>query len=1190
MRRTVERILNGQFDYEKGSLDLSLSRIELTLAPGEIYTGSFFIRAVRGKLTEGRVYSSDIRMELIVDSFSGTESEIGYTFSARGLEEGDVSKGEFSIISNQGEYYLPYVVSVMKKNIESSLGSIKNLFHFTNLAKSDWNEAVKLFYSEEFITLFSGTDLRYKKLYLGLSRFYGNEQNVEEFLLSINKKQPVEYIPERTQITIEDPVAIAEECINITRNGWGYTFLNVESDGDFISFTKSTVTDDDFLGNYLSFPVLINPDNLHGGVNFGKIRFFNAYTSFEVNVSVSSEVITKSELSRHLEMLNSSYDMFTYYEAFRTRKIALGTWLTETGRIVDRMREISPDLLYPKLFKAQLLMIEERYNEAKWILDQAENELHDNPDINSPTIWAYYLYLTTLYSREDSYIDTVTDEISKIYSSDPSDWRVGWMLLYLSEEFAVSPSKKWLFIRQQIETGCISPMFFVEAVNMLNANPTLLTNLSDYEIKVINYAVQNELLSDDVCDQFVYLCSKEKEYSKRLWPLLRKCYDMKPDADKLLIICDFLIKGDRRDEEAHDWYELGVLSEVRATRLYEYYMESMDITEDNDIPKMVFLYFSYESNLRRDYAAYLFAKVIAGREEMPDIYENYRDRIERFSVDCISAGLINRDLVTIYKHVYAHAELDKSLADNMVRLLFTHKITVDNPALTKVVVYQSRENVETVYPIENGEAYVPLYTKDFEVMFEDNFSNRYSVSSKYDLEMLMVPGKLASSLIPMIHGNLEFDVYVCECSSETVEINEETRERYANILGDPRIDKEYKSEVRAKLMDYYYDKDRIRELDEVLSELEPMDMTVKERITAERFLVIRGMYDTAIEWVKRFGTESIEIRDLVKLCSKLIYRDEFEPDERLVKIAAAAFFNGKYDEVVLKYLADNYCGMTKDLRKIFKACENFNLDTYKMCENLILQMLYTGYFVSERMEVYKKYVQGGGNSDIKLAFLSKCSFDYFVKETIMEQDVFTELTKAHLRGEPIQTVSMLAYLKYYSENPMKVGETESPIIEEYLTKLINQGIYMSFFKNFLDERGIELSRFSDKTIIEYKTDPGRRVFIHYIIEGDDEENGEYVTEEMRDMYGGVHAKAFVLFFGENLLYYITEENDEGEEFLTESASIQKSDISREIADSCFNAINDIVIAKTLRDYDTVDNLLYDYYKHDHVVKNMFTIL
>ena len=59
----------------------------------------------------------------------------------------------------------------------------------------------------------------------------------------------------------------------------------------------------------------------------------------------------------------------------------------------------------------------------------------------------------------------------------------------------------------------------------------------------------------------------------------------------------------------------------------------------------------------------------------------------------------------------------------------------------------------------------------------------------------------------------------------------------------------------------------------------------------------------------------------------------------MIKIAARAFSQGKYDEVILKYLADNYHGMTKDIRKIFKAAENFDLDTYQMCENLILQML-----------------------------------------------------------------------------------------------------------------------------------------------------------------------------------------------------------------------------------------------------------
>ena len=145
---------------------------------------------------------------------------------------------------------------------------------------------------------------------------------------------------------------------------------------------------------------------------------------------------------------------------------------------------------------------------------------------------------------------------------------------------------------------------------------------------------------------------------------------------------------------------------------------------------------------------------------------------------------------------------------------------------------------------------------------------------------------------------------------------------------------------------------------------------------------------------------------------------------------------------------------------------------------------------------------------------------------------------------------------------------------------------MSFFKEFL---AIEprLLGFTDKTVIEYKTEPNRRVYIHYIIENDDDTGGEYITEEMPDIFGGVHAKAFVLFFGENLLYYVTE-TTETEELLTESGNISKSDIS-ESPDSRFNEINDIAIAKTLGDFDTVDKLLYEYYKHDYTVKRMFKL-
>ena len=49
------------------------------------------------------------------------------------LKEGDVIKGNFHIISNQGEYTLPFSVMISHFVLDSSLGSIKNLFHFTNL-------------------------------------------------------------------------------------------------------------------------------------------------------------------------------------------------------------------------------------------------------------------------------------------------------------------------------------------------------------------------------------------------------------------------------------------------------------------------------------------------------------------------------------------------------------------------------------------------------------------------------------------------------------------------------------------------------------------------------------------------------------------------------------------------------------------------------------------------------------------------------------------------------------------------------------------------------------------------------------------------------------------------------------------------------------------------------------------------
>ena len=138
MNEIINRILDGKFEYDNGSLDFSRSKIELTLMQGESYEGSFTIIGSKDRIIEGYIYSSDSRMKCMSEHFSGTTEEVSFVFDGNGLEEGDVIKGNFHIISNQGEYTLPFSVMISHFVLDSSLGSIKNLFHFTNLAKSNW--------------------------------------------------------------------------------------------------------------------------------------------------------------------------------------------------------------------------------------------------------------------------------------------------------------------------------------------------------------------------------------------------------------------------------------------------------------------------------------------------------------------------------------------------------------------------------------------------------------------------------------------------------------------------------------------------------------------------------------------------------------------------------------------------------------------------------------------------------------------------------------------------------------------------------------------------------------------------------------------------------------------------------------------------------------------------------------------
>lgn len=105
-----------------------------------------------------------------------------------------------------------------------------------------------------------------------------------------------------------------------------------------------------------------------------------------------------------------------------------------------------------RLFQAQLLITEERYNEAGWILDHAADMLEAQVATGGEQ-WAYYLYLTTLIHRDPQYTLQMAEQVEQIYRYDRTRWRVAWLLLYLSEEYNRSTSGKWMFLENSTSTA-----------------------------------------------------------------------------------------------------------------------------------------------------------------------------------------------------------------------------------------------------------------------------------------------------------------------------------------------------------------------------------------------------------------------------------------------------------------------------------------------------------------------------------------------------------------------------------------------------------------------------------------------------------------------------------------------------------------------------------------------------------------
>lgn len=1176
---SLEKYTKEQFEYELPELTLSTTRVECNMYQGENYKGTFEINGNRE--IQGFLIVSSPRMHCMSNSFCGTHNVIEFEFNSLGMSEGEVVKGKFEIICNAGEYSLPFVATIEKCHIESTMGSIKNLFHFANLAQSSWGEALKIFESSQFPKIFSSHDRQFLPLYEGLLENSDKNYAMEEFLIAIRKKKPVRIEAGRQQEEFREISCDIRETIPLTKNNQGYFEVMVESDAPFLVPHKKYLHEEDFVGSLCPFQYYIKYDMLHGGKNIGRLIFSTTRQRIEFTVAVWRKKETQEEKSTERHVM---VKLAEAYIAFRTRKMNSHSWVKTSLETINREQTQSKDQVFLELYKVQLLLAEKRMEEAWYVLKNSIDTRRLKR--NDTEHYCYYLYLLALAEQKESTRDKALQAVldaSQIYDKS---WKIFWIKLYIQEDYELNRQKKYDDIKEFCNQGCQNPVIYMEAVNVLRKDISVLNRLDSFELKVMLWAVKNNQITQEMAARIVYLASKMTEYHPILHKILTECYIKYPTTETVQAVCSILIRNDRRENKYFYWYELGIRNELKITKLYEYYLMSIDTRVYHILPRNVMMYFLYQCNLDYKKKAYLYVNLMKNQQAYGDLLEKHRNQVEEFALKEALERHINENLAYLYGNLIRKEHIDEKMAEALVSVMFVHKIKVNMQNVQQIIVRHNALYYEESFVCNKGEAYVNIYNHSYVLLGEDGYGRRFPIQSVSDPVRLYHNPEVEEMCFQLAKSEVGIYIHKLIDRGSYLKVDQGNVRQLRRISQSLIVKQEEKKEFYGKIADYYYESDQMEELDNYLLEVALEELPQKDRVRIIEYMIMRNMYEKSYNYVKTYGAEGINNKLLLRVCSLFLREnpEEYTEDESFCRLCHYLYDKGKYDTVLLSYLIKYYQGNLGQMRKVWKSSKELGLDNYELEERLLVQSLFAHSHVEELITIFEDYVRQGARPSIERAFIINQSYEYFVKQNITEESVMNRLYHMFAEGEELPDICKFALLLGFSEQEEKMREYED-VLKPLVAEMLQKRKYFEFLKKYpygLPEEVFLL----DKTLLEYREKPLGTTQIHYIQE-ENQEN-EYQVEPLKQIYPGVETKEFILFFGEALQYYLTQ-SGQAEDTVVESGRLMHSEATVTRGESRYELLNDMLISYAMRDEKTLQVLIDKYLKEDYIAEHVFSV-
>lgn len=1181
MRARIGQIAAGRFNGTKPILAFSEETIDLSVIEGRSEAGSFVIESTNQIKICGIVYSTNPRMECLNPHFEGEKVRIRYQFNSKGLTEGDACEGKFVIVCNQIEYSLSFCARITRLYAEASTGAVKSLDDFTRLAASNWDEAYHLFYNRNFLNTIPYDNVYERLTYEGFACARPSGQNMEEFLIGVNKKQPVSISVDKSEEIFMASKEPQSGCFTITKDNWGYTEIRLRTDCEFIKLSKPVLTLDDFIGKTYLYEYIIDASAMHAGRNFGRIYIDGVYQSFTIDITagVRDDDGSISDIAVTKDIKECMVGIMELYTSFRLKRIVTGVWANETISILNHLHALMPDEHMYELMKAQAFIINRQRQEAKWILDDFK---HSNPDKKAP-IWGYYLYLMTLLEREPSYVDNMTHEVELIFYENPDSVLLFWVLLFLRDQYFDDSAGKLKDIKYWVLRGCSSPYLYIEAYYLISQDPYLIKELSVFEFRILSWAVKEKALTKELAGAIFEAVDLAGGFDNRVYELLTAAYEICPEAEYVGIICSYLIKGHKNDTCFHKWFELGIENKLRLTGLYESYLLTMNDRQISPVPKVIQMYFSFDNKLPYRKLAVLYNNIIAAKETEPEVYHKYRKAMGRFAMDQVQLRHIDDNLAVLYEDMLELGFINEELSAAFSDIIYTHKLIVFDKRIVRAIIYQNEMKEPQIVPVTDQCAYFELFSNDYVILFEDSRGYRYVKSISYRLQRLMDAEKYLDRCISLSPDRPQYIVSHFKNVRDYSDFTKDDLKLFKPVFYSESFSDSYKAVMGYRILKYCQLHDYEDYVRPFLQSINFDTLQKDARKYLIDMLVSNRLYEKAYDMAMEYGIDMLAAASKVVLCENAL-KVQHVDDDFMVQLAISAFKTGKYSDLVLKYLCENYTGPTDELINLWHAADKFSISSMKLDERILEQGIYTQIEPEKISDIFMEYYKRAGNEKLILAYISLVAHGYLHSGGCKADFIFDIIEKRFIGNRTLNDACQLALLKHFAEKT-DITQAELEIEDTLLKYYIYNNMYFDFFAR-LDYRLLEKYFLYDKAFLQYESTPGTHVVLHY---SRDEDGEEFNSEDMVEMYDGIYVKTFVIFFGELIRYYITEEHDNSIE-VKESNRLTCNNIPGDNDHSRYNLINEMIISDTLSDETTLKSNIDEYKRLDAATKQLFKLI